>query len=250
MPVDQFPPGVAERIGHYVYRLVDPRNGETFYVGKGQGDRVFQHAKAQVKNGTNGPTEDLKLARIHAIQAAGLDVQHIVHRHWIPSEAVAFEVEAAVMDCFPAAAQKVGGHGTDRGVRHAVEIIARYGATPFVACHPILLLEIGKALGKGFSPYDATRGCWRVSLNRVKGRLVLGHAGGVVRTAYWPKRWISAEGDTVPTVLGPPQPGKWFFEGSEAEPDAVALYVGHSLPPEYRPKPGAQGGIRYVDPTG
>jgi len=30
---------------YYVYRLVDPRTLHTFYVGKGCGDRVFQHAK-------------------------------------------------------------------------------------------------------------------------------------------------------------------------------------------------------------
>lgn len=30
---------VCERLGNYVYRLIDPRNGETFYVGKGRNRR-------------------------------------------------------------------------------------------------------------------------------------------------------------------------------------------------------------------
>ena len=30
---------------YYVYRLVDPRTLQTFYVGKGCGNRVFQHVK-------------------------------------------------------------------------------------------------------------------------------------------------------------------------------------------------------------
>jgi hypothetical protein len=38
---DRFPPGVAAKLKYYVYRLIDPRNGETFYVGKGKEDRVF-----------------------------------------------------------------------------------------------------------------------------------------------------------------------------------------------------------------
>jgi hypothetical protein len=46
MPRDKFPPGVIAELNWYVYRLIDPRNGETFYVGKGQGDRIFQHVKA------------------------------------------------------------------------------------------------------------------------------------------------------------------------------------------------------------
>ena len=29
-----------------VYRLIDPRNGETFYVGRGKGNRVFSHIRA------------------------------------------------------------------------------------------------------------------------------------------------------------------------------------------------------------
>ena len=40
MAIDRFPQEVIEALGHYVYRLIDPRNGETFYVGKGQGDRM------------------------------------------------------------------------------------------------------------------------------------------------------------------------------------------------------------------
>jgi hypothetical protein len=40
-----FSPEAAEKIGLYVYRLIDPRNGHTFYVGKGKGNRVFQHCR-------------------------------------------------------------------------------------------------------------------------------------------------------------------------------------------------------------
>ena len=41
--IDSFPPEVQGILGIYVYRLIDPRNGQTFYVGKGKGNRVFQH---------------------------------------------------------------------------------------------------------------------------------------------------------------------------------------------------------------
>jgi hypothetical protein len=41
-------PGVAEKLGYYVYPLRDPtRTGAIFYVGKGQGDRVYQHASGR-----------------------------------------------------------------------------------------------------------------------------------------------------------------------------------------------------------
>ncbi len=33
MEYSKFPPEVTEPLKNYVYRLVDPRNGEPFYVG-------------------------------------------------------------------------------------------------------------------------------------------------------------------------------------------------------------------------
>lgn len=41
--IDAFPSEVIHRLKTYVYRLIDPRDGETFYVGKGKGNRVFAH---------------------------------------------------------------------------------------------------------------------------------------------------------------------------------------------------------------
>ncbi len=41
--INEFPSEVIEDLKFYVYRLIDPRNGETFYVGKGVGNRVFHH---------------------------------------------------------------------------------------------------------------------------------------------------------------------------------------------------------------
>ena len=34
--VREFSEAVCHELGNYVYRLIDPRNGETFYVGKGK----------------------------------------------------------------------------------------------------------------------------------------------------------------------------------------------------------------------
>ena len=45
MSTDQFPKELAAKVDYYVYRLIDPRNGQTFYVGKGKNDRVFRHAQ-------------------------------------------------------------------------------------------------------------------------------------------------------------------------------------------------------------
>lgn len=69
---DSFPSDVAAKLKTYVYRLIDPRNGETFYVGKGNGNRVFSHIKAE--GGLEGDEIDNKLKRIREIRVAGFEV--------------------------------------------------------------------------------------------------------------------------------------------------------------------------------
>jgi hypothetical protein len=113
-----FLPGAAEQLGWYVYALRDPRSGEVFYVGKGIGNRVYQHAR-HAKKLTGETSERLKLTTIHSIHNAGLDVGVEIVRHRIPDEQSAYEVEAAVIDTLGLLGSDltnlVGGHGTERG---------------------------------------------------------------------------------------------------------------------------------------
>jgi uncharacterized protein len=85
---------VEEKLGFYVYRLIDPRNGETFYVGKGKGNRVFSHADGEEDKEGDELTD--KLMRIREIRVSGFEVAHVVHRHGL-TEDQAFEVEAALI---------------------------------------------------------------------------------------------------------------------------------------------------------
>ena len=71
MERDEFPRGVAHQLKWYIYRLIDPRNGETFYVGKGRGNRIFQHAKGALSNAEYEDESDLKTQRINEIRRAG-----------------------------------------------------------------------------------------------------------------------------------------------------------------------------------
>lgn len=105
---DSFPPEVASRLKTYVYRLIDPRNGETFYVGKGRGDRVFAHIRAE----KDLEDDELgnKLRRIRDVRLAGMEVAHVIHRHGMDDE-TAFEVEAALIDAYPGLANVAGGRG-------------------------------------------------------------------------------------------------------------------------------------------
>lgn len=89
---ESFSSFVQEQIGWYVYVLRDPRDGRVFYVGKGTGNRVFQHAQDAA---TLHDSAKPKLGRIRAIHAAGLQVVTELVRHHIPTEKTAYLVEAS-----------------------------------------------------------------------------------------------------------------------------------------------------------
>ena len=249
MQRDRFPSEVAERLKWYVYRLIDPRNGETFYVGKGEGNRIFQHAKAALSTSGDEDATDLKLQRIKDITSAELHVAHIVHRHGIETAEVAFQIEAALIDAYPGLTNRITGHGTDDyGSRHVEQIISEYEAQEFEVKHPLILISIARSYeDEERDIYEAVRGVWRISVTRAEGfKLVLAHRRGLVLGAFRPERWLEATKTNFPW-LDHDVEGRWGFEGRDAEPSIESLYKGKRVPDKYRPK-GARGPIRYLEP--
>lgn len=153
--IENFSSEVIEKLRYYVYRLIDPRNGETFYVGKGKGNRIFAHAKGDVESDALSE----KMARIRAIQLAGFKVAHVIHRHNLDSS-TAFEVEAALIDAYPSNTNIVDGHGSnDFGVMHAAEVVRRYATETAVFTHKALMININRS-ALDSSVYEATRFAW------------------------------------------------------------------------------------------
>ena len=64
-------------LGYYVYALVDPRDNRVFYVGKGRGDRVFQHARGTLTE----KSQSLELDTIRSILDEGKLVHCYILRH-------------------------------------------------------------------------------------------------------------------------------------------------------------------------
>ncbi|MCC6629359.1 MAG: hypothetical protein IT340_18400 [Chloroflexi bacterium] len=237
---DSFPSDVVDKLQTYVYRLIDPRNGETFYVGKGKGNRVFAHIRAEA--GIEGDELDNKMKRIHAIRLAGLEVVHVVHRHGM-DEATAFEVEAALIDAYPGHVGVVGGVGSSEfGVMHATEIISRYTAEPAVFQHRALLISVHRAAAET-SLYEATRYAWKINRTRAtQAEIILATVRGMIVGAFVADAWLDATSANFPGKEG--HPGRHGFVGHEASPEIKQLYVGKRVPDEYRRR-GAANPIRY-----
>ena len=85
--MDRFNEENFDVLGYYVYRLVDPRDNKTFYVGKGCGNRVFNHVNDELRfsnsvdeNDSNESELSEKIQTIRDIRNANLKVKHFIHR--------------------------------------------------------------------------------------------------------------------------------------------------------------------------
>ena len=78
---------------YYVYALLNPRNDEIFYIGKGKGKRVTAHVKEAGDIVNNSP----KHKQIREIEAAGQQVRQIYLAKDITNEGEAFAIEAMLI---------------------------------------------------------------------------------------------------------------------------------------------------------
>jgi len=236
-----FPPGVASKIKNYVYRLIDPRNGETFYIGKGKSNRVFSHIR--VDQDLDGDDHDNKVKRIREIHLAGFEVAHVIHRHGM-DESTALEVEAALIDAYPGLTNVADGSGsTDYGVMHVREIIRRYSAKPAVFEHKALLISVNRSSAET-SLYEATRYAWKISRSKAeKAELILPTFQGLIVGAFVADEWLEATSENFPGRDD--IPGRLGFIGREASEEIKHLYVNKRVPDRYR-KRGASNPIKYT----
>jgi hypothetical protein len=189
---------LSDALGHYVYLLIDPRNGEVFYVGKGVTDRFFQHGHPE-----DGP---LKAARMAEIKAAGLEVKVEIIRHGMATKEEAFLVESAVIDAYgiEKLTNKVRGHGAnDLGRASLADLAARYAPEEADILHRVVFVKLASTFKKGMSAdalYEAARGVWSLSPEIAgKYNYVLALWDGLVIEVYQVDRWQPADPRHYPT---------------------------------------------------
>jgi len=234
---------VADKLQYYVYRLIDPRNGETFYVGKGRGSRVFEHVRGELRADDDELTEKLK--RIREIRKDRFDVDHVIHRHGMTEEQ-AFEVEAALIDAYPEVTNQIGGRATDdRGLMHAKQIIQRYEAPEAVFTHKAVVINVNRTVADRESVYSAVHYAWKIDPKKAAAaQLVLAVERGLIIGVFIADTWLEATPENFPGTTEPRR-GRWGFVGKEAPKDIADRYLGHRLPDSMR-KRGAANPIRYV----
>lgn len=189
-----FSQAVIEKLDYYVYFLQNPSTEEVFYVGKGNGNRVFNHMACAIE--TDGVTE--KLDTIRAIISSGLEPRHYILRHGL-SEQTAFEIEAALIDFIGMKnlSNLQGGHySNDFGIKTSEEISAIYEAEELSTDIPSLLININKLYRREMTEeelYDATRKSWVLGNRKEKAQYAIATYRGLTREIYKIEGWFSVQ---------------------------------------------------------
>lgn len=211
----------VQKLHFYVYLLIDPGTGSPFYVGKGKGNRVFNHLKRALKE----KTENLKYDTIRQINEQGLTPQHIIVRHGI-TEDTAFEIEASLIDVlefmkFSKTNIMGGHHSEERGLMTSDEIIRLYNAEPLdyipVDC---VAININKKYKRGYDRkdiYEAIKEAWVIAeWRRKKIKYVLAEYRGLILEVFEVDAWYEIK-------------NKCGFTAKKDNPSISGQYVNKSI---------------------
>lgn len=226
-----------DTLGYYVYRLIDPRDNKTFYVGRGQKNRVFAHVREELTFTNNVDDENsedelsAKIQTIRDIHKAGFEVKHVIHRYGM-SEPEAREVESALIDVYRELGELTNiqsGYNPDRGLIETNTLIKNLRVSEYDEPDDINYLIIkttNQVIERNGNLYEATRKAWRLNLDNAKKiKYVLASIDGIVKEVYEVDDWYhSEERDRVE------------FHGHVAPDPILSLFKDKKLPSVYRRK--------------
>jgi hypothetical protein len=240
----KFSQEIIQEIGHYVYLYIDPFTNKPFYVGKGQGNRVFDHLSRENSSAI--------FSKIKEIRKKGSEPRIELLRYGLTEKESAL-VEASVIDLIGIQNLKNnyrGNHSRSFGRVSVEDIIIELTAEPVEVKHRVILIKINKTFRSDMSPeelYEATRGIWVVGEKREKVEFAFAVYHGIVREVYKIQKWYPAGSLNYKyrKISALKNKNRWEFEGIPASEEIRELYI-HKSVKEYFNK-GSQNPIRYIN---
>lgn len=230
-------------LGSYVYCLIDPRNGQAFYIGKGERNRVFDH----VREAKDEEKETGKLNIIREIELDNRVVEHVIIKHGLSSDE-AHIVEGALIDFakhFDIGLSNVvlGRESIVTGIMTTDEIKRKYEAEPLEKigedCVVININRKYKRAKNATTIYELAKESWAIRDKRIGPpkdpilKYVLVEYRGFIVEVFKVNHWYKTSDDKGRD--------RWAFEGTVAPSCVRDLYINRSI----KKKRGAANPITY-----
>lgn len=239
-----------EILNYYVYMLIDPRNNKPFYIGKGTGNRVFNHLACALDD---QDITNIKYEIIREIISENKQVAHVIVRHGL-SEKEALLIESTLIDTYSYCGYGLtnmvnGHHAADRGLMTTDEIIRLHNAEPLDSIDAdCIIIKINKRYQRGLGEkevYKATKEAWTIRKDKLsKIKYVLSEFRGLIIQVYEVKEWYPQERGYLPTSkkYGKKRIG-YGFNGVIANDDIKQKYINRSI--THKKKKGQAFPITY-----
>lgn len=250
--ITKFSKEIHEKMGYYVYLLVDPRDNNIFYVGKGEGNRIFTHIEDAVAG--HDEVNEEKNYLIREIIKSGNEVALFIVR-WGLTEDEAFKIESVLIDLFTnelfkdkfKMTNKVSGHGSKAfGIQTPEQLIAKLSTGNLDIenlPHKVIAITLNRSLN-GDALYEAIRGNWNMSIAKAQmADYVLAVYDGVIIGVFEPEK--DSWRDVAPDKGKENLKRNWIrFDGKEVEdPDILKAYLYKRLPEKQK---GAANPVNYL----
>lgn len=242
---NKFSQVVQEKLGYYIYLYINPFDNTVFYVGKGQGNRVFDHL--------SDISESQKTKVINEIREQGAQPVIEILVHGLKDEETALRIEASIIDLIGTnqLTNQVRGYDARILGRMGIQqVVAQYDRTLVQIEHKVILIRINQLYRYGMTAlvlYEATRGIWRIGPQRHQVEYAFAVFRGIVREVYKIKTWHPAGTTTYQTR--PKEhfmaTDRWEFIGEVAEQGIRQKYIDKSV--EQYLAANSQNPIKYVN---
>lgn len=215
---------------YYVYVLSNPDTKKPFYVGKGKGNRVFNHVACALDT----VTESDKYDTIRAIVRQDKSVRHCIIRHGL-DEKTAIHIESAIIDLltfldYEITNQVRGHHSIEKGLATTDEIIRQVNAKPLkTKADDAVIININKSYKRGSwsdGIYQATKQAWVIGKNRPGTiKVALAEYKGLIVEVFSIDEWYPVNGIDK---NGKPKL-RWGFNGKVAPKQTREQYINKSV---------------------